>query len=71
MKHVCLKTYSVMPIKLMKIQSKMRFRFTVWNFHDFSVIQILREINVEELRSCKTAVCVFLGLWIEWILLIW
>ena len=27
---------------------------TVWKFHDFSVIQILREINFGESRSSKT-----------------
>ena len=35
---------------------------TVRKFQDFSVIQILREINVEEFRSAKTAGFVFLGL---------
>ena len=36
---------------------------TVWKFQDFSVIQILREINVEEFRSSKTTPgFVFLGL---------
>ena len=27
----------------------------MWKFHDFSVTQILREINFEESRSFKTA----------------
>ena len=31
------------------------FHFTVWNCQDFSVIQILREVNFEESRSSKTA----------------
>ena len=29
---------------------------TVWKFRDFSLTQILREINIEECRSFKTAV---------------
>ena len=35
---------------------------TVWKFQDFSVNQILREINFEESRSSKTAVLPFLWL---------
>ena len=34
---------------------------TVWKFHDFSVIQILREINFGESRSSKTAIFVISG----------
>ena len=34
---------------------------TVWKFQDFSVIQILREINFGESRSSKTAVFAILG----------
>ena len=30
--------------------------FTVWKFHDFSIIQILREIKFGEYWSSKTAV---------------
>ena len=33
------------------------FHYTVWTFHDFSVILILREINFGESRSSKTANC--------------
>ena len=29
---------------------------TVWKFHDFSITQILREINFEECRSAKPAI---------------
>ena len=29
---------------------------TVWKFHDFSVTQILREINLEDSRSAKFAI---------------
>ena len=29
--------------------------FTVWKFQEFSVTQILREINFGECRTCKTA----------------
>ena len=32
------------------------FHYTVWTFHDFSVILILREINFGESRSSKTAI---------------
>ena len=28
----------------------------MWKFEDFSITQILREINFEESRSCKTVV---------------
>jgi len=35
--------------------------FTVWNFQDFSVTQILREINFEKCRSSKTAYFAILG----------
>ena len=34
---------------------------TVWKFHDFSVIQILREINFGECRSYKSAVFAIFG----------
>ena len=30
--------------------------FTVWKFHDFSIIQILREINFGDSRSTKSAI---------------
>ena len=43
--------------------------FTVWKFHDFSVIQILREITFGQSRSSKTAV--FRHFVEHWILLIW
>ena len=33
----------------------------MWKFHDFSVIQILREINIGESRSSKTAIFAILG----------
>ena len=29
---------------------------TVWKFHDFSIIQILREINFWESKSAKSAI---------------
>ena len=32
-----------------------------WNFQDFSITQILREINFEDSRSGKTAFFAFLG----------
>ena len=34
---------------------------TVWKFQDFSVTLIFREINFEESRSCKTAICAIFG----------
>ena len=38
-----------------KSPSRSRFEITVWKFQDFSVTQILREINFGECRSSKTA----------------
>ena len=35
--------------------------YTVWKFYDFSVTQILREINFGDSRSSKTAVLAILG----------
>ena len=35
---------------------------TMWKFQDYSVIQILCEINIGEFRSSKRAVFAFLGL---------
>ena len=29
---------------------------TVWKFHDFSITQILREINLEDSRSAKSPI---------------
>ena len=51
---------------LMKVQTwapqfKLSKYCTVWKFHDFSVIQILREINFGESRSFKTVVFDILG----------
>ena len=36
-------------------------RIIVWKFQNFSVAQILREINFEQFGSCKTAVFAVLG----------
>ena len=36
--------------------------FTVWKIQDFSITQILREINFGEIRSAKTAVFAIFGL---------
>ena len=36
-------------------------RYTVWKFHEFSVNSILRESNLGEFKSFKTAVFVILG----------
>ena len=42
---------------------------TVWKFQDYSITQILREINFQDFRSAKTAIVAILeGLCI---LLIW
>ena len=38
-----------------------RYRVTVWKFHDFSVIQILREINFGESWGSKTAIFAIFG----------
>ena len=35
--------------------------YTVWKFQDFSITQILREINFEESGSAKNAVFAILG----------
>ena len=35
--------------------------FTVWKFHDFTVTQILREINFEDARSAQSAILTHLG----------
>ena len=32
--------------------------FTVWKFHDFSITQILREINFVDSRSEKSAILI-------------
>ena len=34
---------------------------TVWKFHDFSITQILREINFAESRSAKNVIFTILG----------
>ena len=34
---------------------------TVWKFHDFSITQILREINYGDYRSANSAVLTHLG----------
>jgi len=33
---------------------------TVWNFHDFSITQILRETNFEDSRSAKSVISIHL-----------
>ena len=59
-----------LPIYLQCVKSKQSFfcqndnledslglrHCTVWKFHDFSVTQILREINFRECRSSKNAI---------------
>ena len=35
--------------------------YTVWKFHDFSIPQILREINFWDSKSAKTAIFAILG----------
>ena len=39
----------------------MFFNFTVWKFHDFSITQILREINFGDSRSAESAIYTILG----------
>ena len=41
---------------LSKLDEKFIICFTVWEFHDFHIIQILREINFGESRSAKSAI---------------
>ena len=38
-----------------------QFQHSMWEFQDFPVIQILREINFRDFRSSKTAIFSFLG----------
>ena len=38
-----------------------RFSSTVWKFQDFSINLILREINFEQSRRCKTAILAIFG----------
>ena len=50
-------SYNPVPMKLI-LQGATKCRVhsnTVWKFHDFSVTQILREINFGECRSSKNA----------------
>ena len=42
-------------MKFVKLEQTVLPTFTVWKFQDFSVIQILREISVEESECYKTA----------------
>ena len=35
--------------------------YTMWKFQEFSITQILREINFEDSRSAKSAVFAILG----------
>ena len=41
-----------------------KIRYTMWKFHDFSVTQILREINSVKSRSSKNAVFAIFAAWI-------
>ena len=41
---------------LLIFQSAVCLHFTVWKFQDFSVTQILREINFRDFRSAKSAI---------------
>ena len=58
------KTYTsvILEAKMHKIAESRGFaKFTVWKFQDISVIQILREINFGQFRSCKITVFADLG----------
>ena len=44
----------------MVIWPKVSQRFTVWKFHDFSITQILREINFGDSPSAKSAILIHL-----------
>ena len=39
-----------------QMQLKSHMEYTVWKFHDFSINQILREINFWDSRSAKSAI---------------
>ena len=39
----------------LNIGDQVRITYTVWKFHDFSITQILREINVADSSSAKSA----------------
>jgi len=55
------------PTDVQKIKTKMIMSFTgnkvctVWKFHNFSITQILHEINFGESKSSKTAGFAILG----------
>ena len=42
-------------------RANLNSKSTVWKFQDFSVTQVLREINFGEPRSIKTAIFAVLG----------
>ena len=48
-------------VNCLKIPAFTCYQFTVWIFQDFSVTQILREINFGEFRSSKTAIFAIKG----------
>ena len=50
MSKTCLKVFFLICLKTTTS------KYIVWNFQDFSVTEILREINIGESRSSKTAV---------------
>ena len=55
-----MKLVTLEPLKKLFLDTKRR-QDTVWKFHDFSVIQILREINFGDSTSSKTALFAILG----------
>ena len=50
------KTYLTLIFEIWTNFLELTVQITVWKFHDFSVIQILREINFGESRSSITAI---------------
>ena len=44
-----------MAVKFCNFHSVQKVTHTEWKFHDFSIIQILREINFGDSRSEKSA----------------
>ena len=57
-------TISAKPLFVLYLAAVMKSEktsITVWKFQDFSVIQILREINFGHSRSCETAILAIFG----------
>ena len=52
-------TYAVLPTSSSfsaYVRTYVAYIYTVWKFHDFSIFQILREINFGDFASAKSAI---------------